>query len=95
MLLYVGEPHYKVVTVQEGCGDNLLPEDIKDGFVDYWLSSTYEQDGEEMKLIDSGQILTSKPIADMDEEEALQRIFDYWELGDPNDRDTDYTILEH
>ena len=95
MLIYVGEPHYKLVAVQEGTGDNLDAQDIKDGYVDYWLSSIYEQDGEDITLVDSGQILTSKPIAEMEDEEILRRIFEYWELGDPESRDADYTILEH
>lgn len=92
MLIYVGEPHYKLIAVQEGTGDNLDAQDIKDGYVDYWLSSVYEQDGEEINLLDSGQILTSKSIADMPEEEWLDRIFDYWEI----DRaEANYVILEH
>ena len=95
MLIYVGEPHYKLVATQEGTGDNLDKQDIEDGYVDYWMSSIYEQDGEEINLVDSGQILTSKLIADMEEEEILERVFDYWELGDPKDRETNYVILEH
>jgi len=92
MLIYVGEPHYKLITAVEGTGDNLLSEDIKEGYKDYWLSSIYEQDGEDIKLIDSGQVLTSKYIADMPEEEWLDHIFDYWEI----DRaEADYVILEH
>ena len=93
MLIYV-EPYNKLITSQVGTGDNLDAQDIEDGYVDYWLSSVYEQDGEELRLVDSGQILTSKLIADMEDEEILKRVFDYWEVGDPEDRDTDYTILE-
>lgn len=89
MLIYAGEPHYKIITAQEGTGDNLDAQDIKDGYVDYWLSSVYEQDGEELKLIDSGQILTSKLIEDMETEEIIERIFDYWET-----ETEDYVILE-
>ena len=89
MLIYVGEPHYKLITVVEGTGDNLDAQDIKDGYVDYWLSSVYEQDGEELNLLDSGQILTSKPIADMEEGEAINRVLDYWEASNEN-----YVVLE-
>lgn len=99
MLIYVGEPHYKLIATQEGTGDNLSSEDIKDGYVDYWLSSIYEQDGEDIKLVDSGQILTSKLIADMEEGEVLRRLFEYWEVNDPRDTGfttyTNYVILEH
>lgn len=94
MLIYVGEPHYKIITAVEGTGDNLTAEDEKDGFVDYFMSSVYEQDGDELKLVDAGQILSSKLIADMEEEEVLQKIFDYWEVGDPTSREADYVILD-
>lgn len=89
MLIYVGEPHYKLITVQEGSGDNLDAQDIKDGYVDYWLSSVYEQDGEDINLLDSGQILTSKLIADMEEGEVIKRVLDYWEASNEN-----YVVLE-
>ena len=89
MLIYVGEPHYKLITVQEGSGDNLDAQDIKDGYVDYWLSSVYEQDGEDINLLDSGQILTSKLVADMEEDEVIKRVLDYWEASNEN-----YVVLE-
>ena len=89
MLIYVGEPHYKLITVQEGSGDNLDAQDIKDGYVDYWLSSVYEQDGEGINLLDSGQILTSKLVADMEEDEVIKRVLDYWEASNEN-----YVVLE-
>ena len=94
MMIFVGEPHYKLITVEEGTGDNLSEEDIEEGLKDYWMSSMYEKEGEEITLVDSAQIMTSKLIADMDEEEILKYIFDYWELGDPEDKDANYVILE-
>ncbi len=90
MLLYVGEPYYTLITAVEGTGDNLLPEDIQEGFVDYFMSSIYEQDGEDITLKDSGQILSGTLIKDMEEGEILQRILEYWEMTDAT-----YTILEH
>lgn len=95
MLLFIGEPHYKIITAEEGTGDNLFQEDIDQGLKDYWLSSMYEKDGEEIKLVDSAQIMTSKLIADMEEDERLKYIMEYWEVGDPDDREADYVILEH
>ena len=53
--------------VQEGTGDNLSPEDIADGFVDYVLWSTFRPeslgiDGElNMNSIDSGMLMTKEP----------------------------------
>lgn len=90
MLIYVGEPHYKIITSQEGSGDNLDAQDIKDGFVDYLMSSVYEQDGEDIKLVDAGQILSGEFFKDMDSTEVLQRILEYWEMTDAT-----YTILEY
>ena len=54
----------------------------------------YEKDGDEIKLVDGGQILSSKPFLEMDDDEILKRIFDYWEVGDPEDREADYVILD-
>ena len=87
MLIYV-EPYNKIITSQEGTGDNLLDEDIEAGCVDYWMSSLYEQDGEEINLVDSAQILTGTYIADMDRGEKIQRLLEYWEMTDGT-----YTIL--
>lgn len=87
MLMYV-EPYNKLIASQVGTGDNLDAQDIEDGYVDYWLSSVYEQDGEELNLVDSGQILTSTYIADMDRGEIIQRLLEYWEMTDGT-----YTIL--
>lgn len=95
MLIFIGEPHYKIITAEEGSGDNLTAEDIAEGLKDYWMSSVYEQDGDELKLVDAGQIMTSKLIADMEEDEKLRHIMEYWEVGDPDDREADYVVLEH
>ena len=89
MLIYVGKPHNKLVATQEGTGDNLFDEDIKEGIVDYWLSSIYQQNGEEIVLVDSSQIMTSTLIKDMDMEEKIQRILEYWDMTDG-----EYNILE-
>lgn len=71
----------RIITAVEGTGDNLLHEDRVEGYVDYWLSSIYEIDGEEVNLIDSGQILTSTLISEMTADERVQRVLEYWEAG--------------
>ena len=88
MLIWVGEPDYKLITAVEGTGDNLSAQDIKDGYVDYWMTTMYQQDGEEMNIVDSGQVLTSKEIKDMDYAEQIARIIEYWGCGD------NYSVLE-
>lgn len=90
MLIYVGEPHYKIITAVEGTGDNLTAEDEAEGMKDYWMSSVYEQDDDELKLVDAGQIMTSQVIADMDDYEAVEIIREYWEV-----QDAPYSILDH
>lgn len=49
--------------IQSGTGDNLLPEDLENGFTDYCLWSTFKPecidiDGElDMECLDSGMLL--------------------------------------
>lgn len=88
MLVYFGEPDYVLITAEEGTGDNLLDEDIKEGLVDYYMSSMFNKADEDIALIDSAQIMTTKLIKDMDEEEQIKTLRDYWELTG------DYVILE-
>lgn len=88
MLIYFGEPDYVLITAEEGTGDNLLDEDVKEGLVDYYMSSMFNKAGEDIALVDSAQIMTTKLIKDMDEEEQIKTLRDYWELTG------DYVILE-
>ena len=69
---------YRIITAVEGTGDNLLDEDIKQGYKDYMMTSVYVQDGDELKLEDGGQMMSEKLIADMDTEEILKRVGDFW-----------------
>lgn len=89
MLIWAGEPDYRIITAVEGTGDNLTDEDLKDGYVDYWMTSIYKQDGEEIVLEDGGQLLTSKPIKDMDVDEQVERLLDYWGVHN------NYSVLEY
>lgn len=52
MLIWAGEPDYRIITAVEGTGDNLTDEDLKDGYVDYWMTSIYKQEGEEWYRLD-------------------------------------------
>ena len=81
-MLIITKDTEKLITIQEGTGDNLLPEDEAEGFVDYVMTSIYEVDGEDINLIDSGQMLSKTPIADLEEDELVRRVLDYWELGE-------------
>lgn len=79
MLIYLPASN-RLITTQEGTGDNLLPEDEAEGCKDYWLSSLYEQDGEEIQVQDQAQILTTRLIGEMTLDEKIAIIKDYWEV---------------
>jgi len=80
-MLIITKDTEKLITIVEGTGDNLLAEDEAEGFVDYVMTSIYEVDGEDINLIDSGQMLSRTLIADLEEDELVSRVLDYWELG--------------
>ena len=52
------------IRIAEGTGDNLLPEDIDEGYVDYILIDGYEYDGTELVedyyVVDGGQALLTE-----------------------------------
>ena len=56
--------------VQEGTGDNLLREDVNDGYVGYWLWSTFHPEcldldsTLEMECLDSGMTLYRNPVVE-------------------------------
>lgn len=81
-MLVITKDTEKLITIVEGTGDNLLPEDEAEGFVDYVMTSIYEVDGEDINLIDSGQMLSNTLIADLEEDELVSRVLGYWELGE-------------
>lgn len=81
MLIITKDTEY-LITIVEGTGDNLLPEDEAEGFVDYVMTSIYAVDGEDINLKDSGQMLLKTPIEDLEEDELVRRVLDYWELGE-------------
>lgn len=91
MLIYVGEPHYQIIVAEEGTGDNLLPEDIKEGYVDYMMTSIYKQDGDELELIDSGQMMCEKLVKDMETAEMIDLLMDYHYGYTPKN----YVMLDH
>lgn len=87
MLIYLKNTE-RLITVVEGTGDNLLPEDEKEGLVDYLMSSIYKQEGDELILEDGGQIMSTHYFTDMETDEIVRRVLEYWEVSDE-----DYVIL--
>lgn len=79
MLIYVKEEKV-LIAAQEGTGDNLLDEDIAEGLKDYMMTSIYEIDGEDIKLQDAGQMMTSVLIKDLETEDVARRLLEYWDI---------------
>ena len=80
-MVIIDKKQKTMVVAAEGTGDNLLPEDEEQGYKDYAMLSLYSIDGDELALVDSGQMMTEKLIADMTEEEYIERLEDYWGLN--------------
>ena len=81
-----------LITAVEGTGDNLLKEDVAEGLKDYMMTSVYKVDGEDVELIDGGQMMTSELIADLETEEIAQRLLDYWGYTDDS---LDWAMLDY
>lgn len=45
-LYFTNTDKNKLIKVSEGTGDNLLPEDEEEGYVDYWHCDVYTNDGQ-------------------------------------------------
>lgn len=80
-MLIITKDTEKLITIVEGSGDNLTDEDIKDGYIDYVMTSIYRVDGEDIELEDGGQMLSQTPINELEEDELVSRVLDYWGLG--------------
>lgn len=81
-MLIITKDTEKLITIVNGTGDNLTDEDIKDGYTDYVMTSIYRVEGEDIVLEDGGQMLSKTPIADLEEDELVKRVLDYWGLGE-------------
>ena len=57
------------IKISEGTGDNLLREDIEEGYVDYMMIDGYSYDGsdlvEDYDIIDGGQAMLTEYYQDM------------------------------
>lgn len=49
----------EIIRISEGTGDNLLPEDIEEGYVDYIIYEQYELDID-MPESDGGQVMLTE-----------------------------------
>lgn len=62
--------------IKEGTGDNLLEEDIEDGYVDYIYYDYYASlnDIEDNEIFDGGQIMLKKLYKDMSVKEIIKEV---------------------
>ena len=81
-MLIITKDTEKLITIVEGTGDNLTDEDIEDGYINYVMTSVYRVEGEDIVLEDGGQMLSQTPIEDLEEDELVRRVLDYWGLGE-------------
>lgn len=81
-MLIITKDTEKLITIVEETGDNLTDEDIKDGYTDYVMTSIYHAEGKDIVLEDSGQMLSQTSIEDLEEDELVRRVLDYWGLGE-------------
>lgn len=65
----------KIVHIMEGTGDNLLQEDIEEGYVDYIYYEVFDL-AYDFPEVDGGMVLTTEYVADMDELEIVRRTLD-------------------
>ena len=76
IFIYVPQTHY-IIRIAQGTGDNLLDEDIENGYEDYVIYDEYDlrNDFEE---VDGGQLLLEKTPNSLEEviPEVLAFIFD-------------------
>ena len=77
-MLIITKGTEKLITIVEGTGDNLTDEDIQNGCVDYVMTSVYRVDGEDIVLEDAGQMLSDTLIKDLEEDELVRRVLDFW-----------------
>ncbi len=60
IFIFISEKR-QVVRIAEGSGDNLLREDIEDGYVDYIYHAQHELNVD-MPEVDGGMVLLEKPL---------------------------------
>ena len=76
----------KIVHITEGTGDNLLQEDIEEGYVDYIYYEVFDL-AYDFPESDGGMVLTTEYVADMDKREITLRVLDMMGYVLPKDEE--------
>ena len=78
------------IKINEGTGDNLLKEDIKEGYVDYIMIDFVEYDGDEFEAMDGGQVMLTELY--QEKFKSIEDVVDYLIASDEIP-DAVYTVL--
>ena len=91
-LFFLDVRHGIYVQVFEGTGENLLPEDEENGFVDYWISDVYTGEG----MVGGGQLLLTSVIREDNPtiREIIKLITDNAEIFDVVGLDMNEMLLD-
>lgn len=65
----------QIIYITEGTGDNLLQEDIDEGYVDYIYYEVFDL-ACGIEEVDGGMVLTTEMVATMDKNEIIHRVLD-------------------
>jgi len=79
-IIIIDKKKKELAVVNEGTGDNLWEEDEAQGYKDYAMLSLYSIDGDELTPMESGQMMTTKLIADMTDDEYADDVRAYFDL---------------
>lgn len=76
--IFVKDKHGKTfyVTIQEGTGDNLLNEDMEEGFIDYANYECYKNSNGTLTADDGGCVLLTEYYKDMSVEDIVSLVVD-------------------
>ena len=91
MIIFIRDIN-KLITAVEGTGDNLTKEDEAEGLKDYMMTSIYSVSEDEITLEDSGQMMTSELIQDLELEDRAKRLLEFWGYTDD---DLDWAMLDY
>lgn len=65
-----------IVHIAEGTGDNLLREDIEEGYVDYINFETWQVSCTGVEESDGGMVLTRTLVRDMRESDVIEMVLE-------------------
>lgn len=100
--LYLWNGWYSLFVISEGTGDNLLKEDVDEGYVDYWMTDWFRADDEGEIEADGGQWMERELVRNKYHTvgEVLERLMecdlwnDNWRLLDEAKGDELYALFD-